>query len=319
MGKFVIAAALACLAAVQLFAVGPVMAQDKVVIGFSQATTTEPWRLLFNAELRAEAAKHDNVTLVVRNAQDSVDKQIADVEELLARDVDAILISPKVAGPLTPIVNKVHDSGVPIFVLDRDVANDRYTQFIGGDNRLIGEAAGRYVLDLLGGPGKAKGSIVEIWGGMGSTPAQDRHRGFASVLESEPGIQFIIEPTDGDWKQDQGYKIMADALALGQPIDVVYAHNDPMAFGAYLAASDVGKADGIKFIGIDGIPGEGVRWVHEGVLEATFLYATPGAEAIRQTLQLLRGESIEKRVTLPTQAITRENAASILERYGIEP
>ena len=138
------------------------------VIGFSQATTTEPWRLLFNKELRAEAAAHPEIELIVRNGMDDVAKQVADVEELIARSVDAILISPKVSLGLTPVVNKAFDAGIPVIVLDRDLANDRYTQFIGGDNKLIGRTAAKYAVELLGGRGKAVGTVVEIWGGMDS-------------------------------------------------------------------------------------------------------------------------------------------------------
>jgi multiple sugar transport system substrate-binding protein len=292
--------------------------KDRYLIGFSQATTTEPWRLLFNKELRAEAARHPEIELIVRDAMDSVSRQSADMEELIAAGVDAILISPKVTEALTPAVSKAYASGIPVFVLDRDVSNDRYTQYIGGDNREIGRAAGRKAVELLGGAGKAAGRVVEIWGGMASTPANDRHNGFVEIISAEPGIAIINPPQDGDWKQDLAYGIMTEALDTKARIDLVYAHNDPMAYGAYLAARDVGREADIAFLGIDGIPAEGVKWVHEGILNATFLYKTPGDEGIRQALRFLNGETVEKRLTLPTLTIDRTNAAEILDRYGVE-
>ncbi len=231
--------------------------------------------------------------------------------------VNAILISPKVAAALTPIVNKAYLLGIPVFVLDRDLDNDQYTQFIGGDNKLIGRTAGEYVVNLLGGHGKAKGNIIEIWGGMASTPAQDRHNGFHEVISKEPGIKSLLPPIDSDWKQDKGYDIMANALEEYKKIDVVYAHNDPMAYGAYLAAKSINKEKGIKFIGIDGIPAEGVKWVHDGILEATFLYKTPGDEGIRQAIKLLKGEKIQKRIWLPTLTINKDNAAKILKEHNL--
>lgn len=290
----------------------------EIAIGFSQATTTEPWRLLFNKELREEAARHPEIELLVTDGLDDAAKQSNDVEEMIALGVDAILLSPKVAEDLTPVVNKAFDAGIPVFVLDRDVANDRYAQFIGGDNREIGRAAGRYAIDHLGGPGVAAGKVVEIWGGMASTPAQDRHAGFSEVVSGEPGIEIVNPPQDGDWKQDLGYEIMAMALERHPQIDLVYAHNDPMAYGAYLAAKDLQREQGIAFLGIDGIPAEGVRWVNDGVLTATFLYKTPGEEAIRQALRYLRGEATPKRVTLPTMTIDRSNASAILREHGLE-
>lgn len=291
--------------------------EKKLIIGFSQATTTEPWRLLFNKELRQEAAKHPDVELIVKDGMDDVAKQVADVESFIKIPVHAILISPKVASGLTPVVNKAFDAGIPVIVLDRDLTNDRYTQFIGGDNKLIGRAAGEYAVKHLGGPGKAKGNVVEIWGGRKSTPAHDRHIGFHEIIDKEPGIKMLTKPNDGDWKQDKGYEIMADALDKGDKIDLVYAHNDPMAHGAYLAAKDMDSEKGIAFLGIDGIPEEGVKWVHEGILTATFLYKTPGDEGVRQALKLLKGENIEKRVTLPTMTIDKANAEKILRENGI--
>ncbi|HRD66625.1 MAG TPA: extracellular solute-binding protein [Candidatus Competibacter sp.] len=289
----------------------------RVVIGFSQATTTEPWRLLFNKELREEAAKYPQIELIVKDGMDKAEQQVADMEALIAQRVDAILISPKVAEALTPVVSKAFDVGIPVIVLDRDVLNDRYIQFIGGDNYEIGRAAGRYAVDLLGGPGRARGKVVEIWGGMASTPAQDRHGGFYEIVGREPGIQIVNQPKDGDWKQDRGYEIMAEALEKQPAIDLVYAHNDPMAHGAYQAAKDAGREKGIAFLGIDGIPAEGVKWVNDSVLTATFLYKTPGDEGIRQVLRFLRGENIPRRLTLPTLTIDRANAAEILRANGL--
>lgn len=293
-------------------------AKQKLLIGFSQATTTEPWRLLFNKELREEAARFAEIKLVVSDGMDDANKQISDVEAMIARGVDAILISPKVADALTPVVNKAFNDGIPVFVLDRDLANDRYVQFIGGDNREIGRAAGRYAVELLGGSGKAEGKVVEIWGGMASTPAHDRHDGFAEVVASEPGIETLNVPQDGDWKQDLGYEIMEQALHRFAEIDLVYAHNDPMAHGAYLAARDANREDEIAFLGIDGIPAEGVRWVHNGVLTATFLYKPPGEEAIRQARQYLRGEQVPRRLMLPTMTIDRSNTDEILKLHGLQ-
>ncbi len=284
----------------------------KYTIGFSQATVTEPWRLLFNKQLRAEAAKHPEIELLVADGQDEVEKQKSDVEKFIQQKVDAILISPKEAEGLTEVVNKAFDLSIPVFVLDRDLINEKYTQYIGGDNREIGRAAGRYAVDYLGGKNRAKGKIVEIWGGMAATPAQNRHKGFHEVVDQEKGIVLLLEPRDGDWKQDLGYEIMADALEKFKQIDLVYAHNDPMAYGAYLAAKDVGREVEIAFLGIDGIPLEGVKWVHDGVLTATFLYKTPGAEGIRQVLRLFEKGEVEKRIKLSTQTIDKSNAFQIL-------
>src|SRR5262245_60561143 len=135
-------------------------AQDKKwVIGFSQATTIEPWRAQFNKDIIAEAEKHPDVELIITDGEDKTEKQVADVENLIRQEVDALLISPKESAGLTGVVEKAIDAKIPVFVLDRNVNTDRYTQFVGGDNKLIGRAAGEYAVQLLGGPGKAKGNV----------------------------------------------------------------------------------------------------------------------------------------------------------------
>jgi ribose transport system substrate-binding protein len=301
-----------------LFAMHDALAQDKKWrIGFSQATTIEPWRAQFNKDIIAEAAKHPEVELIITDGEDKTEKQVADVENLIRQEVNALLISPKESAGLTGVVQQAIDAKIPVFVLDRNVDTDKYVQFVGGDNKLIGRAAGEYAVELLGGPGKASGNIVEIWGGMGTQPAHDRHDGFHEFTDKEAGIKNLLDQQSGDWKQDQAYNLMATALRNNEKIDLVYGHNDPMAYGAYLAAKDAGREKDIKFIGIDALPGEGVTWVNNGELSATFLYATPGAEGLRQAIKYLGGEKVEKNVVLPTLKVTKENAGKIMKDNGL--
>lgn len=282
-------------------------AKDKYVIGFSQCTVKEPWRVEFNKRL-SEHAKgvYSNVQLDVLDADDKTEKQVADVKAFIRRGVDAILISPKESAGLTNVVKEATEAGIPVVVLDRDVNWDGYAAFVGGDNKLIGRAAGRVAVDLLGGPGKAKGVIYEICGGLASTPGQERRDGFHEVVEKESGIR-IIGGLDCDWKKDKAHSVMQDALKATPQIDLVYAHNDPMAHGAYLAAKKAGRAEDLKFIGIDALPDEGVRWVRNGELTATLLYPTPGAAGLDIAMKILKGEKVDKRTTLPTRVFTKAN------------
>ena len=110
---------------------------------------------------------------------------------------------------------------------------------------------------------------------------------------------------------------MTTALRNNEKIDLVYGHNDPMAYGAYLAAKDAGREKEMMFLGIDALPNEGVMWVHNGELTATFLYATPGAEGLRQAVKLLNGEKIEKKIILDTATITKDNTDQILKENGL--
>ncbi|WP_170789233.1 substrate-binding domain-containing protein [Ruegeria lacuscaerulensis] len=299
------------------FSASMVLAADNYVIGFSQVTTVEPWRVQFNKDLRAEADLHDNVELIIADANDRTEKQVADVENFIRQEVDAILISPKESAGLTGVVEQATDAGIPVFVLDRNVDTDKFVQWVGGDNELIGREAGKFALDQLGGAGAAKGTIVEIWGGLGTQAAHDRANGFHEAFEGEEGVTFLLDQQSGDWKQDQAYDIMSTALRNYEDITMVYGHNDPMAYGAYLAAKDAGRADDIIFIGVDALPGEGVTWVANGELSATFLYPTPGAEGLRQALKHLKGEEVPKSVVMGTEAITSENAGDVLKKNGL--
>jgi ribose transport system substrate-binding protein len=281
-------------------------AKKKFVIGFSQCTITEPWRVQMNKDIEEAAKAHpDEVELKIKDGQDRSEQQQSDVRELIQQKVDLIIISPKESRPLTKPVAEAYDAGIPVIVLDRKVEGDKYTCYIGGDNVKIGEAAGKYVAELL----KGKGNIVELKGNMTSTPAKERHDGFMKGIGNAPGIKFVFE-ADCDWKEPNAQREMTSALAVNPQIDVVYGHNDPSAHGAYKAAEQEGKGreKSIKFIGIDALPTEGVKYVKDGVLSATFQYPTCGKEAIDTALTILKGGKVEKNITLGTKLFTKENA-----------
>src|SRR6202045_4516140 len=140
----------------------------KYVFGFSQVTTVEPWRVQFNKDMIKEANKHPELELIITDGQDKTEKQVADVENLIQQGVDILLISPKESAGLTGVVLKAIDAKIPTIILDRNAGTDKYVQFIGGDNVLIGREAGKYAVELLGGAGNAKGNLVELGGGRGA-------------------------------------------------------------------------------------------------------------------------------------------------------
>jgi ribose transport system substrate-binding protein len=284
----------------------------KYAIGFSQCTTTEPWRVLFNKRLEEAAKKHPNVELIVMDAQDKTENQVAQTESLVTKEVDAILISPKVSQGFSRVMAAAAKKNIAFIVLDRNLEPENYTTFIGADNYMIGEEAGKHVVSLLGGTGKAKGEVYEIWGGKGSAPAQDRHNGFHSIVGKEKGIK-VTGDQDCDWKQDLAKKQFETILQTRPEINIVYAHNDPMAYGAYLAAKEAGAEKNIKFIGIDGNPDEGAKWVKDGKLAATFLYPTPGEKGVEVALEILAGGKVPKKIVLPTATITKENADQFMK------
>lgn len=272
-------------------------------IGFSQSNLGEPWRVQMNADIKAAAATHPEIQIIHKDAQNDTATQQNQVKEFVQQGVDLIIISPKETVPLTQPVAEAMERGIPVIVLDREVKGDRYTCFIGGDNKQIGQEAGKYMVKLLGG----KGQIVELKGLMTTTPGQDRHSGFVEGIKGSQ-IRTVFD-ADCRWLEPEAQREMKSALSRYPQIDAVYAHNDPSAHGAYMAAKHEGKGreKTIKFIGIDALPGEGVKYVRDGLLTATFVYPTCGPEAIDTALKILKGETVPKRIILPTRLVTREN------------
>jgi len=281
-------------------------ATKQFVIGMSQCNLGEPWRVQMNNDVKTAAAKHPEITMLFKDAQNNTTTQQSQVKEFVDQRVNLIIISPKEALPLTKPVADAVSAGIPVIVLDRKVEGDKYTCFIGGDNVKIGEEAGKFMAKLLGG----KGNIVELKGLMTSTPAAERHDGFMKGIK---GSQIkIIYAVDCQWLEPNARREMASALSRfpgPKDIDAVYAHNDPSAHGAYTAAKleGNGREKTIKFIGIDALPHEGVAYVRDGILTATFQYPTGGAEAIETALKILNGEKAPKNVTLGTRIFTKEN------------
>jgi ribose transport system substrate-binding protein len=273
------------------------------VIGMSQCNLGEPWRVQMDADIEAAAARHPEMKVVFKDAQNDTLKQRAQVEEFVSSKVDLLIISPKEAQPLTEPVARAVDAGIPVIVLDRRLLGDKYTCFIGADNKKIGKAAGQWIVKALGG----KGNVVELMGLQTSTPGQDRHSGF---LEGIAGSEIkVIFSADMMWLEPNARQEMESALSRFNKIDLVYAHNDPGAHGAYLAAKAAGREKETKFVGIDALPQEGVAYVQQGILDATFQYPTGGAEAIDAAMKILHGEKVPREIVLATRRFDKGNVA----------
>ena len=290
----------------QAKACGP---DGEYVIGMSQANNAEPYRERMNDDIRTAAEAVPQFQVEFADAAQDNAKQVSDVENFLTQQIDLLIISPNEAAPLTAVVKKAFDSKIPVIVLDRKVEGDAYTTFIGGDNVAIGKAAGEHVAGLL----PDGGNVVEIRGLAGATPAAERAKGFREGIASNPKIKIIAQAS-GDWLRDKGQQQAEALFQANDDIDVVYAHNDPMAEGAYLAAKSAGREKDMKFIGIDAlpIPSGGIKAVEEGRLSATFTYPTNGKEAIDAAKKLLIDcATVPKEQILKTQTITKENAAEV--------
>ncbi|WP_427884723.1 substrate-binding domain-containing protein [Kribbella sp. GL6] len=285
-------------------------ADGKYTIGMSQANVAEPYRQRMDDDIKNAAKEVPQFDVKFADAAQDNAKQVADVENYITQQIDLLIISPNEAKPLTAVVKKAYDKGIPVIVLDRKVEGDAYTGFIGGDNVQIGREAGKYIAEKLLPNG---GNVVELKGLAGATPQAERHEGFVEGIKGNPKVK-VIASASGDWLREKGQSQMDALLKANPKIDVVFSHNDPMAEGAYLAAKAVGREKEMKFTGIDAlpIPSGGIKAVEQGRLSATFTYPTNGKEAIAAAKKILIDcGTIEKTQTLPTRLIDPSNAAKI--------
>lgn len=282
-------------------------------IGMSQANLAEPYRVRMDEDIKKAAEKIPQFNVIFQDAAKDNSKQVSDVESFITRQVDLLMISPNEAAPLTEVVKKAYNSGIPVVVLDRKVEGDAYTTYIGADNVEIGRQAGEYFKNVLLPDG---GKIVELKGLSGSTPAAERDKGFREAIAGS-GVE-IVAAEDGEWERSVGQEKMAAMLKAHPDISAVYAQNDPMAEGAFLAAQAAGRQD-LKFVGIDGLPIEsgGIKAVEAGRLDATNLYPTGGAEAVAAAKKILIDcQPVPEQQTLPTELVTQDNAAEVYARLN---
>lgn len=280
---------------------------EKYTIGFSQCNTSDLWRQNQLRMMEIELSFHPDMQMIVKDARDNSGTQIEQIEDLIKEGIDLLIVSPVESAPITPIVEKVYKSGIPVIVLDRKIESDFYTAFIGGDNYSIGIEAGNYAAKLLNG----SGNIVEIRGLDGSSPAKERKQGFMDAISRYPDIR-VVESVAGNWNSTDGRNAFQQILDKGVDFELVYAHNDVMAKEAYAALARTGK--GKKFIlGVDGLPGKdgGVQMVISGIIDATFLYQNGGSLAIQTANKILTGQPFSLQSIIPTITIDASNAQMI--------
>ncbi len=193
-------------------------------------------------------------------------------------------------------------------MVDRKIASNQYTAFVGADNFQIGKDVGNYAINLL----KGKGNIVEIRGLQGSTPATERHNGFISAISKYPDIHIVFS-SDGKWLRVTAKQEMQSALQHHSTINLVFAHNDEMAIAPYQAALAVHRNKGITFLGIDALAGAGggIEQVLNGALTATFIYPTGGEKAIQTAVAILNHQPFQRENILYTAAVDKSNARII--------
>ena len=286
--------------------------KDSYKVGFAQTESNNPWRIAQTKSMQDEAAKLGH-QLVYTDAAGSAAKQVADVNSMIAQGVDLIFLAPREEKPLIPAVMAAKKAGIPVILLDRSVdpslakAGEDYVTFIGSDFIEEGRRMAEWLMKNK--PGGAK--IIELEGTTGSSPANDRKKGFDEALT---GDYKVVASQSGDFARDKGRQV-AEALLQAHPdADVIYAHNDEMAMGAIAALEAAGKVPGkdVMVLSIDGGK-EAVQAVVDGKINSV-VECNPrfGPTACETMARYAKGEKIEPWVKNEDKFYDPSNAAAEL-------
>lgn len=289
--------------------------QPRHVIGVSQCSD-DIWREKQNAEMRMETYLQEGIELRFAAAYDSDERQVQQIDSLLKTGIDLLIVAPNQVQTISPAIDRAYDSGIPVIVFERKTNSKKYTAFISADNYEMGHVMGEHIASQL----KGQGRVLEIMGLKGSSPAIDRHKGFADALSQYPGIQ-LVATLQGDWTEQSGYQAVKQWLdsknaETAAPIDFVFGQNDRMAMGARRAAanSSLSTLHSSLYCGIDGLPGEGggIQLVRDSLLDATYIYPTHGDQLLDVAVAILDGKPYDKEVRLKSALVTRSNASALL-------
>lgn len=281
--------------------------QKRHVIGLSQCMLDDAWREAMINDMRIEASNYDDVEIIIKDAQNNNETQIQQIRDLIRQKVDVLIISPYQSEPITAVAEEAYRAGIPTIITDRKVNTDQYTSFVGANNYEIGLAAGNYAAHYL--PPNA--IILEIWGLMQTSPAQERHKGFVDALREREDLSF--RKIEGQWLVDTA-RMELRRLEHPEQIDFVYAHNDMMAIAAreYFMAWDSIRGRDLRIIGVDAVAGAGLEAVEDGRINASFLYPTGGEQVIRTAMRIIQGEPVDKFIPLRTAPVDHQSARTLL-------
>lgn len=273
-------------------------------IGISQCSGGT-WRDKQNNEFRMMSYINDSVSVDIRCASDNSKLQVAQIDSLVASGIDLLVVCPNQLDGITEAITRAYDKGIPVILYDRKINSNKYTAFIGSDNYRIGFDLGTYIARQMNGNGK----VVEIRGLDNSSPAQGRHEGFMAAMKNYPGMR-VVASEGADWEQDGAERAMEKILRSNIDFDYVFAHNDRMAYSAFLTMRRHNLAGKAKIVGVDGLLGKdgGVEMVCNGILDASYLNPTGGEEVISLALKILTGKKYNRNNSISTTIITKDNA-----------
>jgi inositol transport system substrate-binding protein len=286
-------------------------ARHKITIGISYQNLQNEFIINIQDAVRAEAAKL-NVDLVESDGQGKAENQIAQTENFIARNVDAIILNPYDKEGSAPAVDLAVQARKPIVVVNAIVSNlEKANAYVGSEDAEAGRLAAQRIMDVLHG----KGNIAVIHGPNGHSAEVQRSDGIRQALAKYPDAKIVVEQT-ANWDRAQALNLMENWLASGRKIDAVIAQNDEMALGAYKAIEAAGKQKEIAVIGIDAIP-DALRAVADGKLVGTVFQDAKGQGtlAVDLAVQLAEGGQVKHDNYIPFQLVTKANLPEFMKTH----
>ena len=251
-------------------------------IGLSVSTLDNPFFVTLRDGAQAMADEL-GLELLVTDARDSVSTQISDIEDLVQRGIDVLIVNPTDSDAVVPAVMAANAAGVPVIAVDRGVgAGAEVAYFIASDNVAGGSAAGEFICEMIGG----SGPVVELEGIPGVSATRERGLGFNTfVSENCPGIEIVARQT-ANFNRAEGLSVMENILVAQPEIEAVFAHNDEMALGALQAVEESGRD--ILVVGFDATD-DAVAAVEACRMGATVaqLPAQLGAQAVEAAAEII--------------------------------
>lgn len=272
------------------------MAQDTLALVVSTLNNPFFVTLKEGAEARANELGYK---IVVLDSQNDPAKELANVEDVLSKNVSILLINPTDSDAVSSSIRAANRKNVPVVTLDRGAARGTVESHVASDNILGGEMAGELIVETLRGSGK----IVELEGVPGTSAARDRGTGFKKAMHGASGIELVaVQPADFD--RTKGLNVMENILQAQPEIDAVFAHNDEMALGA-IKAIEAANRD-ILVVGFDGTD-DGVKAVEEGTMLATVAQQAGmiGSIGVDTADKVLKGEKVDAYTPVALKLVTK--------------
>jgi len=264
-------------------------------IGLSISTLNNPFFVALK-EGAEEQANEMDATLTVADAQNDAAKQVNDVEDMIQKGMDLILINPTDSEAVGAAVQAANDAGIPVITVDRNAETGDVVAHVASDNVAGGQLAGDYMVELVGEGQK----VVELEGIPGASATRDRGQGFNEAID---GKLEVVAKQSANFDRAEGLTVMENILQDNKDIVAVFAHNDEMALGAVQALEAAGMSD-VKVIGFDATD-DAVKAVEGGTMAATVAQkpAEIGKLGVEAAITHLKGETVEENIPVELELI----------------